>query len=160
MFGALMFISKVVMEGLPNWHLIAVFTIAFTVVYRVKALIPIYVFALLTGIYNGFGVWWPPYLYIWTVLWGVTMLLPKKMPLWLSPLVYCAVAALHGLSYGTLYAPYQALAFGYTFKQTLAWIAAGLFPWDLIHALGNGVLGVLIVPLILLLRKMNKTIKI
>ena len=28
----------------------------------------------------GFGVWWVPYLYVWTVLWGMTMLLPKKMP--------------------------------------------------------------------------------
>ena len=159
MFGAMMFVSKLALEAFPNWHLIAVFTIAFTVVYRYKALIPVYVFVLLTGIYNGFAVWWVPYLYIWTVLWGVAMLLPKKMPLWLSPIVYCIVAALHGLSYGALYSPYQALAFGYSFKQTLAWIAAG-FPWDVTHAIGNAVLGVLIVPLILLLKKLNKRIKI
>ena len=154
-----MFVSKLAMEGIPNWHLIAVFTIAFTVVYRVKALIPIYVFVLLTGVYAGFNVWWVPYLYIWTVLWGIAMLLPKKMPVWLAPIVYCVVAGLHGLAYGTLYAPFQALAFGYDFKQTLAWIAAG-FPWDITHAIGNATLGLLIVPLILLLRKLNKTVRI
>ena len=159
MFGAMMFVSKLALEAFPNWHLIAVFTIAFTVVYRVKALIPVYVFVLLTGLYNGFAVWWVPYLYIWAVLWGVAMLLPKKMPIWLAPIVYCIVASLHGLSYGTLYAPYQALAFGYSFKQTIAWIAAG-FPWDVTHAIGNAVLGTLIVPLIILLRKLNKTVKI
>ena len=154
-----MFVSKLAMEGIPNWHLIAVFTIAFTVVYRVKALIPIYVFVLLTGVYAGFNVWWVPYLYIWTVLWGIAMLLPKKMPVWLAPIVYCVVAGLHGLAYGTLYAPFQALAFGYDFKQTLAWIAAG-FPWDITHAIGNATLGLLIVPLILRLRKLNKAVRI
>lgn len=155
-----MFVSKLLMEGFPNFHLIAVFTIAFTVVYRVKALVPIYVFVFLTGLYAGFSVWWPPYLYLWTVLWGVTMLLPKKMPEWLAPVVYCLVAGLHGLSYGTLYSPYQAIAFHLSFRQTLAWIAAGFFPWDVMHAVGNVSLGVLIVPLILLLKKLNKTVKI
>ena len=155
MFGALMFVSKILMEGLPNVHLIGMFVISFTVVYRVKALIPIYVFVLITGLYNGFAVWWIPYLYLWTVLWGVTMLLPKNMPRRVAPVVYCAVCALHGLAYGTLYAPFQAIAFHYSFSQTLAWIAAG-FPWDLVHAGGNLVAGLLTVPMIKLLCKLNK----
>lgn len=41
--GALMFVSKLVMEFLPNMHLIAVFTVALTVVYRWGALFPIYI---------------------------------------------------------------------------------------------------------------------
>ena len=81
MFGALMFISKLILEALPNVHMIAMFIVAFTVVYRVKALIPIYVFVFLTGIYGGFNLWWVPYLYIWTVLWAAVMLLPRKLPL-------------------------------------------------------------------------------
>lgn len=80
MLGALMYASKLIMELVPNVHLLGVFTIAFTVVYRKKALYPIYVYVLLNGIFCGFATWWIPYLYLWTVLWGVTMLLPKKMP--------------------------------------------------------------------------------
>ncbi len=38
MLGAVMYASKMVMEFLPNVHLLGVFTVAFTVVYRKKAL--------------------------------------------------------------------------------------------------------------------------
>ena len=80
MLGALMYASKMLMEIAPNIHLLGVFTIAFTIVYRKKALYPIYIFILILGIFNGFATWWVPYLYVWTVLWGVTMLLPRKIP--------------------------------------------------------------------------------
>ena len=50
MLGALMYASKMIMEFAPNIHLLGVFTIAFTVVYRKKALYPIYIFILLLGI--------------------------------------------------------------------------------------------------------------
>ena len=78
LLGALMYASKMLMEVAPNIHLLGVFTIAFTVVYRKKALYPIYIYVLLNGIFSGFATWWIPYLYVWTVLWGVIMLLPKK----------------------------------------------------------------------------------
>ena len=80
MLGAIMYCSKLIMEAFPNIHLIGVLTVAFTVVYRKKALYPIYIFVLLSGLLSGFSTWWIPYLYIWTVLWGVTMLLPENMP--------------------------------------------------------------------------------
>ena len=157
MLGALMYASKVIMEIAPNVHLLGVFTMAFTLVYRKKALYPIYTFVLMTGLLNGFAAWWIPYLYLWTVLWGVTMLLPKNMPKkWAVP-VYMAVCALHGLLYGVLYAPAQALLFGLNFKGMLTWIAAG-FPFDALHAAGNLAAGVLIVPLTELLRKLEKGI--
>lgn len=68
MLGVIMFISKYMTEALPNVHLIGMLTMTYTVAYRKKALIPIYVFVLLTGLFNGFAMWWIPYLYIWTVL--------------------------------------------------------------------------------------------
>ena len=80
MLGALMYASKMIMEVAPNVHLLGVFTIAFTVVYRKKALYPIYTYVLLNGIFCGFATWWIPYLYLWAVLWGATMLLPKRIP--------------------------------------------------------------------------------
>ena len=155
--GALMFALDIAMEALPNIHLVGVFIIAATAVYRQKALYPLYVYVILTGLYAGFSLWWIPYLYVWTVLWGVTMLLPKKMPKWLAPMVYVAVCGLHGLAFGVLYAPSQALLFGMNGQQTLAWIAAGL-PFDVIHAIGNVVCGLLICPIILILRKTKEPI--
>ena len=129
MLGALIYASKMVMEFLPNVHLIGVFTIALTVVYRQKALYPIYIFILLTGLYAGFATWWLPYLYLWAVLWGGAMLLPKNMPAKIQPIVYMLLCSAHGFLYGTLYAPAQALLFGLNFKEMIAWIVAGL-PWD------------------------------
>lgn len=155
MLGALMYASKMIMELLPNIHLIGTFIIAITVVYRRKALYPIYVFIFLTGLFNGFATWWIPYLYIWTVLWAVTMLLPKNMPKKIRPLVYMAVCALHGLLYGTLYAPAQALLFGLNFEGMISWIIAGL-PYDFIHSISNFFCGVLICPFISVLSRAEK----
>ena len=47
MLGAVMYASTIIMEFAPNIHLIGVFIIAFTVVYRSKALYPIYIYVLL-----------------------------------------------------------------------------------------------------------------
>lgn len=149
-----MFISKELMAFLPNIHMVGMLTMLYTVVYRKKALIPIYVFVLLEGILAGFSMWWIPYLYIWTVLWAVTMLLPRNMSVKVETPVYMVVCGFHGLAYGTLYAPFQALWMGYNFKTMLAWIATG-FPWDIIHAIGNVVLGSMIYPLSKLLKKLN-----
>ena len=155
MLGALMYVSKMLMEFAPNVHLLGVFTVTFTIVYRWKALYPIYVFVFLVGLFNGFSIWWIPYLYLWAVLWGMTMLLPKKMPNKVKPIVYMVVCALHGYLYGTLYAPFQAICFGLNFKGMVAWIVAGL-PWDCIHGTSNLIAGILIVPLATLLGKLEK----
>ena len=69
LLGAMMYVSDLMMEALPNIHLLGVFIVASTVVYRWKALYPIYVYVFLYGITMGFGIWWVPYLYVWTVLW-------------------------------------------------------------------------------------------
>ena len=136
MLGALMYASKVSMELAPNIHLLGVFTVAFTVVYRKKALYPIYIYVLLNGMFCGFATWWIPYLYLWTILWGAVMLLPKNMPAKIKPLVYMLVCSAHGFLFGTLYAPAQAILYGLDLKGMIAWIIAGL-PWDFIHGVSN-----------------------
>lgn len=153
MLGTLMFCSKIIMEVFPNIHIVGVLTMVYTIAFRIKALFPIYIFVLLTGIYGAFSLWWIPYLYIWTVLWGVTMLLPKNMSAKTACIVYPIVCALHGLFYGTLYAPVQALAMGFSFEQTVAWIVTGL-PFDGLHFAGNLVAGALIYPLSKVLKKL------
>lgn len=159
MLGAVMYASKLLMEVAPNIHLLGVFTIAFTVVYRKKALYPIYIYVILNGIFSGFAVWWVPYLYVWTVLWGAVMLLPKHLPKKIRALVYMAVCAGHGFLFGTLYAPAQALLFGMSFQGMVSWIIAGL-PFDFIHGVSNFFCGILIVPVIsaLQLAERNKNL--
>lgn len=157
MLGALMYASKMIMEVAPNVHLLGVFTIAFTVVYRKKALYPIYTYVLLNGIFCGFATWWIPYLYLWAVLWGATMLLPKRIPEKLRPLVYMLLCAAHGFLFGTLYAPAQALLYGLSFQKMIAWIISGL-PWDFMHGVSNFFCGILIVPIVKILTFLEKNL--
>ena len=155
MLAALMFCSKIIMDALPNIHLLGMFIMVYTIVFRLKALIPIYLFIFMTGLYGGFGLWWIPYLYIWAILWGIAMLLPRRMPKRVAAIVYPALCAIHGLAYGALYAPAQALIFGLDFEGMIAWIIAGL-PFDLLHGLGNLVAGLLILPLSEILKRLKK----
>lgn len=157
MLGAMMFASKVMMEFLPNVHLLGVFTVAITVVYRQKALYPIYIYVLLNGFYAGFNIWWVPYLYLWTLLWGATMLLPRELPKKARPFIYMGLCSLHGFLFGTLYAPAQALFFGLSFEGTISWIIAGI-PFDVVHGISNFICGILICPIIAVLKKAEKFI--
>ena len=157
MLGALMFCSDLLLDALPNIHLLGLFISSFTLVYGVKALFPIYVYVGLSAVsailYGGI-LWWVPYTYVWTVLWGLVMLLPARLPKRAAFLLAHLLTTLHGLAFGTLYAPVQALLFGLDFRGMLAWIAAGL-AFDLVHAVGNFVFGFFIPPLTALLERLT-----
>ena len=155
MLGALMFVLKVVMAPLPNIHPVGVLLMTYTVVFRRKALVPLYVYVFLELFESGLSPYWVPNLYVWAVLWAATMLLPKRMPPAVAAPVYMVVCGLHGLCYGTLWAPAHALLFHLDVRGMLAWIAAG-FPFDVTHAIGNFLLGSLILPLSLALKKAVK----
>ncbi len=156
--GVIMFISKFITDALPNIHFIGMLTMVYTITYRKRALIPIYVFVLLIGLFNGFAFWWIAYLYVWTILWAATMLLPKNMSKKAAIPIYSVVCALHGLSYGVLTSPVQALQFGLNLKGIITWIGAGLY-FDLIHGISNFAMGFLVFPLSQALQKFHKTAK-
>jgi len=160
MLGALMFLTKYLMQAIPNIHLLAMFIAAFTIVYRWKALIPLYVYVLIDGVVGGFAMWWIPYLYIWLTLWAAVMLAApalerRQVSAKWQAAVYMALCALHGLTFGAVYAPVQALLFRLSFKATLAWIAAGLW-FDVAHGAGNFAAGALVLPLAGLLRRLER----
>lgn len=146
-----MYCSKVLMEFLPNIHLLGALTVAYTIAFRKKALYPIYTYVFLDGLFAGFSTWWIPYLYIWTVLWAVVMLLPRKT----NRLIYMLVCSMHGFLFGTLYAPAQAIIYGLSFQGMIAWIIAGL-PYDCIHGISNFFVGIIIVPIVSLLRRADR----
>jgi len=155
MLGALMIVSKILMQAMPNIHLLGLFIAAITLTYRVRALIPLYVFVFLDGVYFGFTLWWIPYLYVWLPLWMMFMVAGKiNIPPKARPPIYMILCALHGLSFGTLYAPAHAILFNLNFAGVMAWIIAGL-PFDIAHAIGNLAAGTMIVPLAALLKRLN-----
>jgi energy-coupling factor transport system substrate-specific component len=154
--GAIMFASKIIMQGLPNMHLLGLFIASITLAYRQRALIPLYVYVFLDGLFSGFAFWWIPYLYIWLPLWGAFMLVGKltlskrfRIPL------YMVICAVHGLLFGIMYAPAQAFFFGLSFNMTITWIIAGLW-FDVIHAITNFAAATMILPLSTLLTKLSR----
>lgn len=158
LMGALLYVARQAMSALPNIHLTGVFIVVLTVVYRRQALYPLYTFILMEGLFGGFNTWWLPYLYIWTVLWGAVMLLPRNMKPRTAAFAYALVCAAHGFLYGILYAPAHALISGLDWAGMLAWIAYG-FPYDLIHGCSNLVCGIMIMPLVKVVQRMDKAIQ-
>ena len=150
-----MFASDIAMDAFPNIHFVGILSVLYTVVYRVKALVPIYLYVMITGVFSGFATWWVPYIYVWTVLWGMAMLIPRKIHPTAAKIVYPAVCALHGFAFGIIYAPGQALLFGYNLEQTVAWIMSGTV-FDITHGISNLAAGMLVYPLSLTLIKLEK----
>ena len=160
MLGALMTVFDLVMNVIPNVHLSGVFIVAFTAVYRWKALFPLYVYVFLIGFFEGFGMWWFTYLYVWLILWGLAMLIPRRAPRPLAAVLYGLVCALHGFAFGFLWIPTQMLFLHFTFDQALVWWSFGFFTADIPHGIGNLVGSILIVPLAGLIRKLDKHVRV
>lgn len=159
MLGSLMMVSDIVMNVLPNIHLVGVMIVTLTTVYRWKALYPLYVYVFLIGLFEGFGLWWLPYLYIWTILWALAMLIPRRTPRWLAPILYAFVCGLHGFAFGLLWLPSQMLLLHFSFEQAMIWWMSGFITADIPHGIGNLIGSVLIVPLVALIRKLDKGLK-
>ena len=81
------------------------------------------------------------------------------MPKVLKCIVYPVVCSAFGFLFGTLFAPGQALMFGLSWKEMLAWIVAGI-PFDVIHGISNIFAGLLVLPLSELIFKLCKKLKI
>ncbi len=153
LLAALLIASKEMLAGLPNVELVSLLVISYTVVYRARALVPIYVFVAVEAV-----VWPSPfgtamYLYVWAILFLVILFLSpreKLRPAW----VYALVSGFFGLLFGVLCAPAQAVLFGLDVSGTLAWIAAGL-PWDAVHGVTNAALALLVPPLSRLLLRLE-----
>ena len=158
-YGSIIFASKIVLEVLPNVHTVTLFIVCFSFVYGFKALIPTYIYVFLVGFYYGFPMWWLPYIYLWPVQCLVANLVPKKIKYRTGMIVFPVLCGLLGITYGTLYAPAQAIMFKLSFESTLTWIATG-FPFDIIHGVSNFFMGLLVMPLAGLIKKLHELTKI
>jgi len=147
---ALLLVAQLALSFLPNIELVSLLVILYTLVYRKKALWCIYLFALLEGLIYGFTMWWVSYLYIWTALWVVTMIL-KDMD---NAVGWAITSGAFGLFFGAL----SELPFLFILgvKESFAAWVSGI-PFDITHCAGNFVLAlVLYKPLIKVLRNLEK----
>ncbi len=148
LLAALMLGLQAAMASLPNIHLTALLIILGAVFFGWSCLYSVAVFVLLEGLIWGFGLWWMSYLYVWPLLVAAAVLLRANR----APLIWAAVAGIHGLLFGALCAlPYAFIggaeaAFSY-------WIAG--LGFDLLHCASNFVLVFLLFrPLYALLEKL------
>lgn len=148
MFGAMLCISHIALAGLPNIELISLLVIVWTRGFRGGALPGIAIYVILQGLLYGFGIWWVSYLYIWFILWGLVMLVPRRGGIGypLRALGWGALSGAYGFAFGALTAIPWLITGGP--KTALAYWLAGI-SFDIPHAIGNFVLAlVLAVPLI------------
>ena len=126
------------MELLPNVHLLGVFTISFTLVYRKKALYPIYVYVMLEILFWGLGLWNLNYLYVWLVLFFLASIFRQMK----SPWGWAILSGAYGLSFGLLCTPVYLITGGWAFG--LSWWISGI-PWDVVHCVGNFAIALVLV---------------
>ena len=161
MLGDIMYISDILMDFLPNVHVVGVLTVVATIVFREYALISVYVYAFLNGLFSGFAPWWVGYLYVWTILWGLTMLVPRGLGKKAREILYIAICTLHGLVFGALYIPVQAAFFSSDPTYLKAWWAIGFVTADVYHTVGNLIFGILLIyPLSELLLKLRQRVNL
>lgn len=137
LLSALMFASKIVLAGLPNIHLNAVFILLAVQLFGIRSLYMVAVYVLLEGIFYGFGTWFVAYLYAWPLLVFAALPLRKAN----SPLFFAVLAAVHGLLFGAFCSLPNIVLLG--FRSAVAWWISGI-PYDCIHAAGNFVLVLLL----------------
>ena len=130
MMSAIMIIAQVALSFLPNIEMVSLLIILYTLVFGWRALYIIYVFVLAEGLIYGFGLWFINYLYVWTILF-VLVLLVRKLN---SAFLWAVVSSLYGVSFGALCSiPYfitGGLASGFAF-----WVQG--IPFDILHGAGN-----------------------
>ena len=150
LLSAILYVSKVALEFLPNVELVSLLTVLYTLVFGKEAFLIVTVFNLFELIQWGFGTWWVSYLYVWPLLVLITLLLKRVIKE--EFLIWSVVSGLFGLIFGSLFAivylpvdPAYALAY---------WISG--LPWDVWHGVCNFVLMLAIgKPLYLLLKKVR-----
>ncbi len=115
---------------LPNIELVSLFIIVYTLVIGKKVFYIIYVFVLAEGMVFGFGIWWISYLYVWSILAIVVLLLRKAG----NTVIWVIVSGVFGLLFGALTAiPY--LFTGGIGAAAAYWVSG--IPFDLLHCAGN-----------------------
>lgn len=150
MMSAILIIVQIALAFLPNIELVSLLIIIYTLIFGRKTIYIIYVFVALEGIFYGFGLWWFSYLYLWLILYFITIMFKKVT----SSFYWAIISGFFGLSFGAFYTIVIIITAGPA-AGLASWISG--IPFDLPHCIGNFVLAlVLFKPLYHVLNKANK----
>lgn len=138
LLSAILYISKVALEFLPNVEIISFLTIIYTLVFGTEAFIIVTVFNMFELLQWGFGIWWVSYLYTWPLLVMAALILKRiigeEFVLW------AVVSGGFGLSFGALFAiAYIPVNPAYAFTY---WVSG--LTWDVWHGACNFLIMLLI----------------
>jgi energy-coupling factor transport system substrate-specific component len=153
MQAAVLLVLQVALRFIPNVEIVSLLIILYTLIFGRKTIYTIYVFVFLEGIVYGIGLWWFNYLYVWLVLYMITLIFHKNN----SAFYWAVISGSFGLSFGLLCSiPYfitGGLPSGFAY-----WVNGILF--DLVHGLGNFIAAItLYKPLYYILDKLNKQLQ-
>ena len=130
MMAAILFVVQVALSFIPNIELVTLLVMIYTLVLGRKTIFAIYVFALLEGLFYGFGIWWFMYLYVWTILYIIVRIFRKQENI----VIWSLLGGAFGLSFGAMCSIPYFIAGG--IGAGIAWWIAGL-PYDILHGIGN-----------------------
>lgn len=123
--------GQLALAVVPNGEIISLLVILYTLLLGRQVFMVLYAFVFLEGCLFGFHLWWVSYLYIWSLLAGIVLILRRKeqsSPFW------AIVSGFFGLAFGALCAlPY--LITGGPAAALSYWLAG--LGFDLVHCAGN-----------------------
>ena len=139
MLTTVLLVAQVALSSIPNVEIVSLLVILYTLLLKKKTLYIIYIFAILEGLLYGFGLWWLMYLYVWTVLWGITMLFQKEK----SSITWAFISGFFGLFFGSLCSvPYFIIG---GLSMGFSYIASGLI-FDIMHGISNFLVTLVLFP--------------
>ena len=128
LLSAILIIGQVGMSFLPNIEIVTPFILVYTLIFKKKVFYIVYAFVFLEGLIYGFGIWWANYLYVWTILAIIVLLLQKNQ----SVIIWAVVAGAYGLIFGALCAIPYFIAGG--IGAGMAYWTSGM-PFDITHCI-------------------------
>lgn len=154
LLSAILYVSKLALDFLPNVELVSLLVILYTLVFGKETFMIVTVFNLFQMIQWGIGTWTVSYFYVWPFLCLITLLLKKLIKE--EFVIWSMVSGVFGLIFGSLFAvlylfidPAYALSY---------WIAG--LPWDVWHAVWNFVLMIVLgKPFYMVLNKMKTSVQ-
>lgn len=154
LLSAILYVSKLALDFLPNVELVSLLVILYTLVFGKETFMIVTVFNLFQMIQWGIGTWTVSYFYVWPFLCLITLLLKKLIKE--EFVIWSMVSGVFGLIFGSLFAVL------YLFidpAYALSYWVAGL-PWDVWHAVWNFILMIVLgKPLYMVLNKMKTSVQ-
>lgn len=137
LLGALTFVLKIAMAGLPNIEPVSLMVILLAVCFGWKGLISVYIYIFLEFLVWGLNLWSVSYMYIWLILFIAAWSLRRMN----SSLGWAIVSGIFGLLFGALCALVYIPISGCS--GALSWWISGI-PFDLLHGAGNFIIALLL----------------